>query len=140
MTREQRIQEIEDQMKRLKSELSVLKHNTLDVKEKLVYPYPEYNRELGRKIVKRYIQTNKLSEIIRLVIVPEYTEENLGTVFPKKIKDLNPEEYKTICDCVNDCIAVINRYAEDLHPEGIAWGEKYEGSFYREKTDEEEIN
>lgn len=134
MTREQRIEQIQAEMSRLKNELSVLKHNTLNYK-KLVYPSVSC---LGGVIEERYICPTGFLEAIRITLTPEYREQKTGYwwTYPKHVKDLDGREYEAVCNCINDCVAVINKYAEELHPEGIAWGEVYNGSFYKEKEND----
>lgn len=134
MTREQRIEDIKAEMSRLRNELAALKHDTLDY-EKLIYP-AVIGKE--KRIEKRYTGLTGFLDTIRITLTPQYRERKSGFwwTYPKQVKDLDKREYTAVCNCINDCVAVINRYAEELHPEGIAWGEKYEGSFYREKTDE----
>lgn len=137
MTREQRIEQIQAEMSRLKNELSVLRHNTLNYK-KLVYPAVN---DYKRRIEERYICPTGFLEAIRITLTPEYREQKTGYwwTYPKHVKDLDEREYETVCNCINDCVEVINKYAEELHPEGIAWGEVYNGSFYKESKDVEEV-
>ena len=136
MTREQRIEDIKAEISKLRNELSALKHDTLDY-DKLIYP-AVVGRE--KRIEERYTGLTGFLDVIRITLTPQYRARRPGYwwTYPKHVKDLDEREYTAVCNCINDCMKVINKYAEELHPEGIAWGETYNGSFYKEKTDDKE--
>ena len=136
MDRAEKITRLENEIDRLKNELKCLKHNTFDIKEKLIYP--QVSKE-GVIESRTFALTDSFGRIVRTVLTPEYRREGnfIGT-YSKNIRELSDYEYRMVSDCINECFDVVRKYAKEMYPEGIAWGETYKGSFYKEKKDDKE--
>lgn len=142
MQKEERINQIEQEIARLQNEKRALKGYTqLEIKnaEKLVYPLVcGAYMGLIQKVERRFLSPATLANIVRMILTPEYRFKNEkginASTYPKLIKNLSQSEYEAICRCTEECIEVIDGYSKELHPYGIAYGEWKEGqSLFKEE-------
>ena len=135
MKNKERAEEIKREIDRLKNELKAVQGSSqLSIKNNqlLTYPFVAGNaRGFNMQIEQRYLNLASIALDIRLVMTPEYRLRNEKAtskgIYPKHIKDLSEDEFKAVCDCLDEVVEVIDRHRNQLHPEGIAYGRYVDG-------------
>ena len=142
MNNKERIAQIEQEIAKLQNEKRALKgYAQLEIKNAEILIYPtvcgNYNHTICR-IEKRYLSPSAIADVVRMILTPDYRFKNdkskIKCTYPKLLKNLSKTEYEAICRCTEECIEVIDRYSQELHPYGIAYGDWKEGqSLFKEE-------
>lgn len=129
----ERIKELEAKQRQIQEELKMLrdKHRLrITNAEKLIYPVA-----FSGVVETRYVSPSAIGDVIRKVLTPRRDDKTCKAF--KKLVDLNDEEHKAVCSCLEECIEVIDKHSKALHPYGINEGAKYTSDddfFVKEET------
>ena len=139
MKNEARVAELRKEIEALKAELKALTGECmLNLKNRnlLKHPYVFRDPKNGEmELWEHTMSMDSLSVLARIMLAPEAKFQRNGKVrvSGKKVRELDSREYKAVCACVDEMAEVLNRYAKELHPAGIAVGKYVEGmELYRE--------